>query len=236
MSAQYLKDKAREISYALIRVSFYIKRPDLRSRLESLAFELLENSAKAGVDNSLENLNKALANVSALDGLVRLGYSIYEIEPVNANILVRELEGLNSAIRQFGKLDEELPNLENLFSGQPNNPENQDLSPNKDSRYVNLNELENLDNRDVQDVSRNGNGNGLNTAIRQAEIVNKIKSCNGSGCRLKDLIAEFPNVSERTLRYDLQKLCDMGIIERLGNGGPASYYSYKGEVASPVNS
>jgi hypothetical protein len=235
MSAQYLKDKAREISYALVRVSFYIKRPDLKSRLESLSFELLENSAKAGVDDSLENLNRALANISALDGLIRLGYSIYEIEPVNANILVKELDGLNSAIRQFGKMDEELPNLENLFSDRPNEPEAG--SQNANSRYVNLEELENLDSNDVGDSAKNknGNGNGLNTAIRQSEIINRIKLGNGNGCRLKDLIAEFPDVSERTLRYDLQKLCDLGVIERIGNGGPASYYSYKGAPVPQVS-
>lgn len=235
MSAQYLKDKAREISYALVRVSFYIKRPDLKSRLESLSFELLENSAKAGVDDSLENLNKALSNISALDGLVRLGYSIYEIEPVNANILVKELDGLNSAIRQFGKMDEELPNFVNLFSDRPNEPEAG--SQNTNSRYVNLEELENLDSNDVEDSAKNknGNGNGLNTAIRQSEIINRIKLGNGNGCRLKDLIAEFPDVSERTLRYDLQKLCEMGVIERIGNGGPASYYSYKGAPVSQAS-
>ncbi len=275
MSPQFIKDKSREISYALIRVSFYIKRADLRSRLEKLAFELLENSARAAANNSLENLNQALASVSVLDGLIRLAYSIYEIEPVNANILVKELEALNTAIRQYGNLDEELPDIGNFFSDNPAEPSSrvEDLDsergandPGSDlieggnkkrERLVNLNDLEGdleeivsdsanqeVVNRQTSGKSQKGSGNGFNTAIRQAEIINKIKSGNFSGnsesasIRLKDLVAEFPDVSERTLRYDLQKLCDQGVIERVGNGGPSSYYILKeggGEGVSREN-
>jgi hypothetical protein len=240
MSAQYLKDKAREIAYALFRVSFYVKRPDLRNRLDSLAVELLEVSAKAGVDPNAENINHALAAVSALDGLIRLGHSIYEVEPVNATILVRELDNLNSAIRQFGNLPfgEALPNIDSLFSSPKNEVYDipaqtinlQEQGNNQTSSYpekVDLNEFEDFE---VQDSASKRSGNGLNTAIRQAAIINRIKSSNSSGCRLKDLLAEFPDVSERTVRYDLQRLCEQGIIERVGNGGPASYYIFKGSI------
>lgn len=213
MSAQFIKDKAREISYALIRVAFYVKRDDLRSRLESLAVELLENSSRVSVENSLENINKALTSVSVLDGLIRLGHSIYEIEPVNATILVRELDGLNSTIRQSGNSladrDGVLPDLETFFQVK-------DFTAKQDAA--------NASSLDSEIVSGSGN-NGLNAAIRQAAIVNRIKS--GNGCRLKDLLAEFPDVSERTIRYDLQRLCERGEIERVGNGGPASYYTIK---------
>lgn len=250
MSAQYLKDKAREIAYALFRVSFYVKRQDLRNRLDALAIELLEVSAKVGIDQNAENINHALATISALDGLVRLSHSIYEVEPVNATILVRELDNLNSAIRQFGNLPfgEQLPNLDSLFSSSKNlvtENEQSALSDmqrqisiqniddtNEASSYpekVDLNEFEGFEN---QDSGLKRNGNGINTAIRQAAIINRIKSGNGSGCRLKDLLAEFPDVSERTIRYDLQRLCEQGIIERIGNGGPASYYIFKGNIVA----
>lgn len=229
MLSNFLKDKAREISYALIRVAYYVKRDNLRFRLESLAVDLLENAAKATANNSLENLNQLSEVASSLDGLVRLGHSVYEIEPVNATILVRELDNLNSAIRQSGNPatggTAELPDLETFF--------NKDLKPEQ-----NLTSEEPEEDLVKNEVSSNSGlvpikeikTNGLNTAIRQAAIVNKIKSGNPSmssgqvGCRLKDLLVEFPDVSERTLRYDLQRLCEQGIIERIGNGGPASYY------------
>lgn len=235
MSVDFIKQKAREISYSLIRICFYVKRTDLRVSIEGSAFELLENSARLSADNNPENLNKALASVSVLDSLIRLGHSIYEIEPVNATILVRELDGLNSAIRQFGNYpygNEELPNVESFFSKVPATIESQpqvqvqeEMQPMSADR-IKLTDFSS-DTPQPLKISltedNNGSGNSaINVAIRQSAIINKIKENNS--CRLKDLITGFPDVSERTLRYDLQRLCGQGVIERVGNGGPASYY------------
>jgi hypothetical protein len=58
--------------------------------------------------------------------------------------------------------------------------------------------------------------------MRQSAILGKIRQ---SGyCRLKDIQEIIPESSERTLRYDLQKLIDKGSVERVGSGGPASFY------------
>ena len=70
------------------------------------------------------------------------------------------------------------------------------------------------------------NGGSISAAIRQSAIMGKIKAGNGDGVKLKEITSEFPGVSERTLRYDLQRLCRQGAIERVGNGGPASYYRH----------
>src|SRR3989344_2594512 len=239
MSAQFLKDKAREISYALVRVSFYIKRNELRSRLDSLAIELLEDSARASANYLPENLNKALADISALDSLVRLGHSVYEIEPVNATILIRELDALNSAIRQFGLPTGDLPKGDNAAIKEGGLPDLNDIFKIKNLEILNEKEFEtnttnnNGINSDSELITGSKtNANGLNTAIRQSAIINRIKSGNGNGCRLKELLAEFPDVSERTLRYDLNKLCEQGIIKRIGSGGPASYYTINEETLS----
>ena len=231
MLSNFVKDKAREISYALIRVAFYVKRSDLRSRLESLALELLENSSRVNAENNSENINKALSSVSVLDSLVRLGHSIYEIEPVNATILVRELDNLNSAIRQSGNSNEALPDLETFFQIKNNHISEQVRHESNNLKKEVADKLTNDGSVGLESESLlNSSNNGLNSAIRQAAIINRIKSSNGSasspqaGCRLKDLLAEFSDVSERTLRYDLQRLCEKGAIERVGNGGPASYY------------
>ena len=250
MSSDFAKQKAREISYALLRVAFYVKRTEFRFRLEVLAVELLENASRVMVDSGLENVNKALATVSVLDGLVRLGHSIYEIEPVNATILVRELDNLNAAIRKLGNpfgngspsaagssqdsaMKGELPNLERFFSRVPvpvsTQPDRAGLVDSLSRAY-----MESGNDNPSTELRINGNGNGVNMAIRQSAILNKIRLGNpsaGSGqvsSHLKNLIAEFPDVSERTIRYDLQRLCDQGLVERVGNGGPASFYRYKG--------
>jgi len=57
---------------------------------------------------------------------------------------------------------------------------------------------------------------------RQTTILEKIRQ--SGNCRTRDLQAAMPHVSERTLRYDLQRLVEQGKIERGGGGGPASWY------------
>lgn len=260
MPSEFIKEKSREISYALIRVAFYIKRMELRDRMENLAFELLDNAARVSVENNNRNIISALSTIASLDILIRLAHSIYEVEPVNATILVRELNNLNSAIRQFGKSDEQLPNLESLFShnainnpvasainfgGQFNTEENLVSSGNENLDAYKSEVAESETSASVTASTAvaesnsparlsassfsgsklvQDNNQALNIAMRQASIVDKIKSANGAGKRLKDVLAEFQDVSERTIRYDLQKLCERGVIERVGNGGPATFY------------
>jgi hypothetical protein len=48
-------------------------------------------------------------------------------------------------------------------------------------------------------------------------------------CHMKDLMGVLPNVSERTVRYDVQRLVDKGVIERVGTGGPNSFFRMKRE-------
>lgn len=69
---------------------------------------------------------------------------------------------------------------------------------------------------------------------RQSAIIDFIKQKSVSGndsnsCRMKDIQDNFPFVSERTLRYDLQKMVEQRQIERVG-GGPVSAYRFLGEV------
>jgi len=64
----------------------------------------------------------------------------------------------------------------------------------------------------------------LESTIRQSAILEKIRQL--PNCQLKDLMESFAEVSERTLRYDLQKLFNQGLIERIG-AGPSTYYVIK---------
>ena len=66
-----------------------------------------------------------------------------------------------------------------------------------------------------------------NAANRQSAIVDKIRQWDDKQVQLKDLLSEFDGTSERTMRYDLQKLCSQGILERIGAGGPSSYYKVR---------
>jgi DeoR/GlpR family transcriptional regulator of sugar metabolism len=44
---------------------------------------------------------------------------------------------------------------------------------------------------------------------------------------LRDVAEILPGVSERTLRYDIQRMVDKKIVERVGGGGPHSFLRLK---------
>ena len=381
ITSDFLKHKAREISYALNRVSFYIKRDDLRNRIERLSFEFLENVAVAAEDTSdRQSLIRVFKNTSALDVLVRIGHSLYEIETINSNILVRELDTFNSAIRklaeqssamgnssEFGKANS-VPtgsrgssirqgcigtnpfvkqdlNLESLFSMPPavidrstndtvvenvlaeamidkakevkneissrklkeqsiqlgsvirqpvrstvqsvtrlEDKKNSEVSSKEvmvpiGKDYANIDNEKEIVERAYSSVKESsilsevmGGGklsaesgslpadrhgasgwknevtssvsagqaiirkfqNGItqqvrdesgNRTIRQNLISEKIRQ--SGKVNVKELLSQFPGVSERTIRYDLQNLCDRGVVEKIGSSGPGTSYASK---------
>lgn len=68
----------------------------------------------------------------------------------------------------------------------------------------------------------------LNSEVRSTAIITKIKeyyTLHGNGCGLKELKGAFPDISDRTLQYDLQKLINQGVIIRSGTRGPHVVYS-----------
>jgi hypothetical protein len=67
---------------------------------------------------------------------------------------------------------------------------------------------------------------------RQELIVSLIKR--KGDCHLKDITSAMPSISERTIRYDLQKLIEIGRVERIGGGGPFSYFRVKEPVSFPT--
>ena len=46
-------------------------------------------------------------------------------------------------------------------------------------------------------------------------------------CHISDVLAELQDTSPRTVRYHIQNLVDSGIVERLGKGGPNSFFRLK---------
>ena len=215
----FINQKSQEISYALVRISPYIRRQELRSRIERLAFQLLEEA-------SSDNFESAIKTVASLESLISLGKSIYEVEPINAKIIIGELKSLGFSIREKIGLDaldrEESPDLEGIFSKVPAVVLDKQEFGNAASDSANQPE------EAVSGSSNsNSNGNGLASAIRQSAILEKIRQSESRKAPLKEVLAAFPEVSERTMRYDLQKLCGQGLIERVGSGGPGSYYTIK---------
>ncbi len=69
--------------------------------------------------------------------------------------------------------------------------------------------------------------NGETRQMAIYELIRQFGKESGNGCRMRDLQEGFSGVSERTIRYDLEKLIEMGLIERAGQSGPSTYYRTK---------
>jgi len=61
--------------------------------------------------------------------------------------------------------------------------------------------------------------------IRRNEILNMVKERNL--CHIKDIMESMPKISPRTIRYDIQQMVDKGVLERVGSGGPNSFFRIK---------
>lgn len=86
---------------------------------------------------------------------------------------------------------------------------------------VDINNSEMLNSEEIDEFGK------MNLEVRQLAILEKIKQFsveNGEGCGLKELMTAFPDITDRTLRYDLQKLALNGSIIKIGNRGPNTIY------------
>lgn len=226
---QFVSKKAYEICYALFRVASQVKHPNFADRLEGQGLDLLESA----VNNDYRAVSVA---VRAVEYLLRIGADVNIVNQSNAQVIIYELGQFDSAIAELDKPAEVLPvNLDNIFSQLPVLAENPRMSR---SVINNEGKIEGTAQNQSQNEPKpfdakeqnNGNGNGNNNhgngivkaAMRKSTILEIIRQ-NGN-CHLKEIQDTLPNVSERTVRYDIQNLIEQGLVERLGNGGPATYY------------
>ncbi len=209
----FANQKSIEICYALLRVAAQIRRQQLKQSIESLAFRFMEEVAS-------ENFDVAIKTSSAIDAVLKIGQALYEIEPVNAKVILGELESVNAAMRQTLGIDG-LPNLDKVFQ----NAGNAANYPAK--TFADIRHSSGIAASELLITEESGSGNGFSATMRQSAILEKIRQSDKGRAPLKDILAAFPDISERTMRYDLQKLCAQGLIERIGSGGPGSYYSAK---------
>lgn len=242
---EFCKRKAFEVSYALSRVAEAASAPDLKSALERSAARLLESVAyKQYVD--------AEAAVGACHLFVHLGHALGTIGSANAQTLFEELELLNSAIAESkneGSIAE--LNLQEVFTSKfvkneersktGKYREETDVAPDvADSarilqntagsaiRHLADSASHSEDSKRIaeplifSEKARDESESDLPNLIRQSAMLEKVYE-NGS-CKFKDIQEAFPAVSERTIRYDLQKLCEHGLIEKIGSTGPATFY------------
>jgi len=238
--------KSQELCFALLRVAAHIRRYEMRKTLERLTYHLLENV-------SYQNAEMSLGTISAIRNFVVLGKNIYEIEPVNAKILERELDLLAKELQLAGGVTR-IEDLESLFTKQvaitksPVAAKSQKatkaaetaIEPEEvfiDDFEINYGESEINNPAMRQSGNENaaiGNAEEGNSAMRKDKIFVMLSTAPEKRLALKELIAAFPGVSERTIRYDLKKLTEGGRIVRQGSGGPSSYYTVQMSVTPSV--
>lgn len=204
--------KAFEIAYAAYRLSAYHKNKTIAGFMEQDALALMHSVFE-------EDFIDARLKIRALEYTVRLGVDTGIINGNAGNMLIAELSGLQTAISKFNPGNE--IDVRAIFKRQAivqNRVSSRDV-PRSDAKFPAIG------------IDTNGkieNGIDAKGKERQEAIVNFIRQ-NGN-CRLKDIQEGMAGVSERTIRYDMQRLVEKKVIERVGGGGPFSFY----RVADPV--
>jgi len=248
----FISQKTQEICFAVIRISFSIRRPKLAGVMEKLSYRLMENLTYGKTEVTL-------LTISALRNFVLLGKNIYEIEPVNAKLIDRELEELEIEIGRVAGAHH-LPDLQSIFTHKVEVKKDskeksksdreisvgfEDLSDEliiDDFEIARSSELSygNEDNAELPYGNRNvaqfpyGNDeddsdvdigdDDKNAEIRKQKIFVMINSAPERRLSSKEVTSAFPEVSGRTIRSDLKKLAEEGRLLRQGSGGPSNYY------------
>lgn len=177
----------------LRELAYIIERVALRMRHTVLQERLLARGIDLLEAHGFQDFDRVLKIAAVIEELLVLGRELYEIEPFTVDCLQIELQELNTAILQFGS-----------FAGL------QDELP----------DLEEFFNKDKGNKKDEENQDSI---IRQSAIADKIRQFTEENCQFKDIEEALPGISERTIRYDIQKLINKGVIERVGIG-MGTYY------------
>ena len=137
-------------------------------------------------------------NIDTLERLVRFTKTVGEMSQINADVLCRELGNLRIMLNS--EISESFPGIANSVDLREIFAEKgAEKSPEK--------------RREIKD--QGGRQEAMLAYIRKFP----------NGCRMRQLSVTFPDFSERTVRADIQRLIDKGLIEKIGSKtGPFSYF------------
>lgn len=225
--------KAFEVAYALSRISKELGEKILLGRkLEDAGLRLLESVVR-------EDYFESQREEKLIEYLLRIGADSGVITHHNMELIVEATNALNSAISNHVD-SAKLPDIsiEDIFSSNS-------FESKKEEQQANIFE-ESRKDEDVQFLTRDEPNESIaesfvsvdrvvkledsnpakeevfGNSVRQSIIIDKIRQ--KGECRLRDVQELLPNLSERTIRYELQSLVERGLIERIGTSGPGTYY------------
>ena len=216
-----------DLSLSIFQAVKTFTRPRLKVELENLAIDLVVRPGSV-VTEQLEILIK-IAQIS--DELSQSDAdSFYQkIDTFRRELSTSESGKQNSPISRTS--------LKLVTSGNSDIPGSKSALPiialgAVRDEVVKKRDLESLSSEEASHT-RSQSGIETNVTERMDAIVKTIRKFDPilGGCRIRDLMTAFPDVSDRTLRYDLQHLAEQGIVEKVG-GGPSSYYRLKKDHTS----
>lgn len=248
MMPNELLEEVNSLSYALFLVAESIENKYLKLRIEKYAVDLLENyfsgrrkpflGCLAIIRNLVvlaNNLNYVTAQnkQSIIEKLQDFEYVVLPRDETRIdidNILSKhsgyQEEEIGKIVYQgeeeFGSDEKEseeyLPNISSAEVEVENDFKTDDL-PEKDESVA--------DNKwfgkNLEFSEKNDSGEKKSKADERRDLVMETVRKEGI-CFLRDLMGIFPGFSERTLRYDLERLIKDGKIEKIGSSGPGTFY------------
>ena len=214
---EFLYKKTYEFSYATLMLASSAKNKDIAVLLESKAVSLLDSVLIADYSKTKDIIHSiiSLAGIMVDGGL---------LHPINREVLIKESENIYLAMEALPVLSKKeiLPdlNLNKVFS-KSNLPIKRQIADKPAKQQV---QSEIADKNIADEIAdRNYNEAGLfKSEMRQSAIINKLQEKGNlpgrqAGCRLNELQELFPDISERTLRYDIESLISRGLVERVGS-------------------
>jgi len=243
-----LKEEVNSLSLAIFKVAESVDDSYLRGRIKVKAVDLIE-ACFGNDDNSLVYSSAILRSLIFLacklgfiselnrrvisDKLFDFEYvaDSHEVGEVDAESIINSREkeedgivGLEEVIEErnidgLSGLDSKISLDEDEFSIEDKEKvigsEIEDVLPNL--------EFGNLGSENVEKVSSEIQKDGRSKADERKEKILETVRREGI-CFLRDLAAVFPGYSERTLRYDLEKLIAEKKVEKIGSSGPGTFY------------
>jgi hypothetical protein len=219
---RFILTKAYEVAYALFRLAAQMPEKDFAEPLRASGTAMLAAAAA-------EDYAAAGRSLRVTECLVKFGGDVGLIGTQNVEVMAREIYALDAAIAErktVARTDE--VNVAEIFSKPEVVEHAEEPAPMRieDFRAAPAPEPEphraeppRHEPREPQPAQRPSSND---SAIRQSTILSRIRQ--SGNCRLKDIQDVLPNISERTIRYDLQTLVEQNLVQRIGNAGPLVFY------------
>jgi hypothetical protein len=217
---RFILTKAYEVAYALFRLAAQMREKDFAEPLRASGTAML--SAVAAEDYAAAERSLRVAEC-----LVKFGGDVGMIGTQNVDVMTREIFALDMAIAErktVAKTDE--VNVAEIFSKPEVAPHSEEATrteePAREPAPIRLEDFRAQTESQPAPREPQPRPTSNDSAIRQSAILARIRQ--SGNCRLKDIQDVLPNISERTIRYDLQTLVEQRLVERIGNAGPLVFY------------